>query len=586
MQSINNRFFLHGFFAVISFLFSGCTSDRSVSQDNVAADHILSNVILTDIAEDAGIDFIHDNGMAGDMHFVEIMGGGCAMLDYDNDGDQDIYLIQGHPIANENPSPDIFFDRLYRNDLQIMPDGTRNLHFTDVTEGSGLRGTGYGMGIATGDYDNNGYIDLYITNWGSNQLWQNNGDGTFTDVTEESGTDDPRWSTSASFVDFDLDGWLDLMVVNFTDFRLENDHPCYSTVSERREFCGPKSYEPGSDRLYRNRGDGTFEDISFQMGIASLVGSGLGISVADFNRDGWQDIFVANDMMENFLWINQEGRRFSEQAVMAGTAVNAMGASEASMGVNATDFDNDGDVDLFMTHLNSESNTFYLNSGQALFADRTRSSGLGRPSWAFNSFGTASLDYDNDGLFDLYIANGEVRTISEQLDRGDPFPLKQPNQLFHNRGNNEFEEVADWGGEFTKIEEVSRGAAFGDIDNDGDSDLLVLNLNGPARLYKNNVGQAKPWIGLRLVDDHGRDAFGALVTLIRSNGNHLWRLCHTDGSYCSSHESRLLFGLGDDAMYERIKVYWPGGDVEEWPNLPTGRYHTLFKGEGQASSPS
>ena len=535
---------------------------------------------FTDITESAGVDFVHANGMTGVRYFVEMTGSGTALFDYDNDGDLDLYLVQGHPLGPSALAEQRPTDRLYRNDLAER--GT--LAFTDVTTQSGLRADGYGIGVATGDYNNDGYVDLYLTNWGANQLWRNNGDGTFTDVTQASGTNDPRWSAGATFFDFDRDGWLDLMVVNYENYSYANDHPCYAPTGVR-DYCGPSAYPPEPDRLLRNRGDGTFEDVTLRLGLTAAYGPGLGVVAADFNSDGWPDLYVTNDGQENQLWINQRDMGFVNNAVMAGTAVNAAGQAEASMGITAADFDNDGDDDLFMTHLAQETNTLYLNAGNAQFEDQTRRSGLGLASRPYTAFGLAPLDYDNDGHLDLFIANGEVKIIREQAEQGDPLPLRQPNQLFHNRGNGRFEDVTPQDSLFA-LAEVSRGVATGDLDNDGDTDIVLTNNNGPARLLRNTMGAAKNWLGLRLISsDAARDLPGTRVALHRLDGTTLWRHVHTDGSYASASDPRILFGLGEDGTYETVRVIWPDGSVETWNDLALRKYHTLTQGQGQATNP-
>ncbi|MFQ5863681.1 MAG: CRTAC1 family protein [bacterium] len=547
-----------------------------------------SQPILSDVTTEVGIDFVYDNGMSGKLYFVEMMGGGGAMFDYDNDGDLDLYMVQGHFLDPAWPGPDASTprDRLYRNDLEVRPDGSRTLHFTDVTEASRLRATGYGMGVTTGDYNNDGWVDLYVLNWGDNQLWRNNGDGTFTDVTQESGTNDPGWSTAAAFLDFDLDGWLDLMIVNYDAYTFANDHPCYSPISGGRDYCHPSAYPPAPDRLLRNRGDGTFENVTFPTRVARAYGPGLGITVADFNGDGWLDMYVANDQRENQLWINHEGRYFQNQAVISGTAVNGAGAPEASMGVNAADFDGDGDEDLFMTHLTRETNTLYINYGHAnfgmaLFQDHSRTSGLGAASLPYTGFGTVDFDYDNDGWLDLFIANGHVGIIQELAQQGDPFPLKQVNLLFRNLGEGRFKMISSTDDPVFGLAEVSRGTARGDLDNDGDTDILLFNNNGPARLLRNEVGQEQMWLGLRLVGAATqRDMFGTRVALVRADGSTLWRRVHVDGSYCSAHDPRVLFGLGTAKEYEVVRIYWPGGGIEEWRELDVDQYHTLIQGTG------
>ncbi|MDX1546838.1 MAG: CRTAC1 family protein [Rhodothermales bacterium] len=533
--------------------------------------------VFRDEADAVGLGFVHVNGMTGAKYFVEMAGAGAALLDYDGDGDLDAYLVQGHALDGaEDPGAR---DRLFRNELAE----TGRLAFTDVTAEAGIAATGYGMGVATGDYDRDGDPDLYVTNWGPNQLWRNDGDGTFTDATTD-GLDDPRWSTSAAFVDYDRDGWLDLYVVNYVAYRLENDHPCFATRSGRRDYCGPQSYAPEPDRLLRNRGDGTFEDVTVPMGLARAAGAGLGVVVLDADEDGWPDLYVANDGMENGLWMNRQGQRFEDEAARRGAAVSLQGAPQASMGLVAEDFDGDGDDDLFMTHLNGEANTYYENLGQGLFEDRSRRIGLGPPSWPFTAFGIAALDYDLDGRLDLFIANGEVRIIPEQADAGEPLPLRQPDQLFRNTGG-AFEEVNGWAGAHTDRAEVGRGVAVGDVDNDGDPDVLLVNNNGPARLLRNEVGQQAHGLGLMPVDAEGRPAVGARAALVRADGTALWRRSHTDGSYGSAHDPRIVFGLGDDPAYARVRVRWPDGTEEAWVGLAPGAYHTVVQGQGQPLAP-
>ncbi|MBI3491522.1 MAG: CRTAC1 family protein [Acidobacteria bacterium] len=539
---------------------------------------------FVDRAAAAGIDFTHFNGMSGRFYQPEIMGPGVALFDYDNDGDLDIYLVQGGLLG---PGPPLLpppkgplTDRLYRNDLVVHPDGTRTLHFTDVTEQSGLKTTGYGMGVAVGDFDNDGWVDLYRTAFGRNQLFHNNGDGTFTDVTDRSGTADPGWSVSASFVDFDRDGWLDLYVGNYLDISADERIHCY-TRTGRKDYCGPRSYKALPDRLYRNRRDGTFVDVTAEAGVAREYGPALGVVAADFNGDGWPDIYVANDGEPNLLWINQQNGRFRNTALLAGAALNGLGSAQGSMGVDAGDFDNDGDEDLFVTNLVGETNTLYVNDGSGVFEDRTARAGLAVPSLPYTGFGTAWFDFDNDGWLDLLVANGAVR-IREALARAtDPFPLHERNQLFRNLGTGRFEEVTAQAGAVFELSEVSRGAAFGDVDNDGDIDVLVTNNNGPARLLINHVGQRCHWLGLRLVGGPGpRDMLGARVGAFRNQGPPLWRRARADGSYGSANDPRVLVGLGDVAAVPRVRVVWRSGRVEDWTDIAVDRWITLKEGSG------
>ena len=547
---------------------------------------------FTDGAAAAGLDFVHFNGMSGEYYSAEIMGPGGALLDFDNDGDLDVYLVQGRMLGPGKTLADALFpppsgtgpeagDRLYRNDLQVQANGTRTLRFTDVTAGSGLGIRGYGMGVATGDVDNDGWIDIYRTGLGANHLFRNNGDGTFADLTARAGADDPRWSVSASFVDYDRDGWLDLYVGNYVDPRLEDRIECFNRTGEK-DYCGPQRYVPAPDRLLRNRGDGTFADVTAAALRGGEYGPALGVVAADLDGDGWQDLYVANDGEPNQLWLNQRDGTFLDGSWLAGVAVNRDGNAEGSMGVDAGDFDGDGDDDLFMTHIATETNTLYINDG-GLFEDRTARAGLGPPSLPYTGFGTAWFDFDNDGWLDLLIANGEIRTQEALVRANDPFPLHQRNQLFRNLGNGRFEEVGDAAGSMFRVSEVSRGAAFGDVDNDGDTDVLLTNNNGPVRLLINRIGDRNPWVGLRLVGASGRrDMLGARVAVFRGGGAVLWRRARTDGSYVSANDPRVLFGLGETASVDRVRVVWPGGRAEEWAGVGANRWTTLIEGTGRS----
>ncbi len=545
--------------------------------------------IFEDRAEELGVDFVHFAGVSGEFYIVEISGPGCGMLDYDNDGDLDLYLIQGKmlgpdkSVADADQPPQKGYplrDRLYRNDLVIAEDGTRALSFTDVTEASGIRAEGYGVGVAAADYDNDGWVDVFLTNFGHNQLWRNKGDGTFEEVIGAAGVDDPRWNSGATFVDYDRDGWLDLFVGSYLAFTYENHKIC-RLPSGIPGYCAPESYAAVTNRLYRNRGDGTFEDRSLKSGVQHEAGKALGVMAADFNLDGWMDLYVANDNIPNHMWINQGDGTFVNDALFGGTAVNADGRSESSMGVDAADIDLDGDEDLFMTHLGSQTNTLYINDGTGLFDDTTTSSGLGPPSVNRTSWGVRFFDYDNDGLLDLLIASGDVFVIEALVRQGDPFPMSQPNQLFRNVGSNKFEDVTATAGSVFELLEVSRGLAFGDIDNDGDTDVLLENCNGRARLLINTVGNANHWIGLRLVaGTPPRDQIGAWVGVHRKGKPTLWRRVRTDGGFASANDPRLLVGLGSDTAVDRVEVHWPDGSVEEWTGVAVDRYTTLSKGTG------
>jgi enediyne biosynthesis protein E4 len=545
-----------------------------------------SRTIFVEVAEKVGLNFRHYNGMTGKLFLPEIMGAGAALFDYDNDGDLDIFLVQGTVLEPGAKPHETLFPwrgsesprgRLFRNDLELGKDGSRKLRFVDVTEKSGIVATGYGMGVAVGDINNDGRPDLYIANLGSNQMYLNKGDGTFVDVTRNTATDDPRWSTSAAFVDYDRDGWLDLMVVNYADFSPDNSPTCYAQTSAR-DYCTPKVFRAPGNRLFHNRRDGTFEDVTVSAGLANEFGHGLGIVTADFDDDGWVDIYVANDGDPNQLWLNQKNGTFKNEALLAGAAVNRDGKAEAGMGVDAGDFDGNGTDDIFVTHLMEETNTLFSNLGKAIFEDRTRESGLGMPGRRFTGFGTLFFDYDNDSWLDLLVVNGAVQLLPELMRKGDPYPLGQPNQLFRNTGKGSFIEVVEQAGLDFRLLEVSRGAAFGDIDNDGDTDVLVTNNNGPVRLLLNEVGNRNHWLGLRLVSKNGRDMLGARAEIVITKNHSFLRRSRTDGSYLSANDPRVLVGLGRVAQIDAVRVYWPSGDVDEWKAPLVDRYITLKEG--------
>jgi len=536
----------------------------------------------------AGIDFVHFNGMSGEYYYPEIMAPGVGLFDFDNDGDLDLYLVQSQMLGKGKTIKDALFppkgplkDRLYRNDLTVGADGKKTLHFTDVTEQAGINIQTYGMGVAAADVDNDGFVDIYRTGLTEGVLLHNNGNGTFTDITAKSGTANKGgWGVSAAFVDIDRDGWLDLFVGNYLLYSVEGDIDCLS-VTGQHDYCPPNSYRPQPSKLYRNKGDGTFVDITKTALVGGAYGPALGVSTADFNNDGWMDIYVGNDGMPNQLWINQKNGTFKDMAFLNGAAVNGQGNSEASMGVDAGDYDNDGDEDIFITNWLAQMNILYQNQGNAVFEDRKAASGLGAPSLAKTGFGTAWLDFDNDSWLDLMTLNGSVSMIEAQARAKDPFPLKMLNQLFRNLGNGRFEDVSARGGEPFKLLDVSRGAAFGDIDNDGDEDVVVGAANGPTRLFINNVGNKNHWLGLRLIGVGGRDMIGARVSIVRPSGPTIWRRSRSDGSYASANDPRVLVGLGTSTAPVTVRVQWPDGKMEEWADQAIDRWTTLKQGSGK-----
>ncbi len=536
----------------------------------------------------SGLDFVHFNGMSGELYYPEIMAPGVGLLDYDNDGDLDVYLVQGQMLGTGKTIQQAVFpprgalrDRLFRNDLSLAADGTRTLRFTDVTEQSGIDVRSYGMGVAAGDVDNDGFVDIYRTGLAGAVMLHNDGNGRFTDVTVKTGTANAgSWSVSASFLDIDRDGWLDLYVGNYLVYSLAADIDCLA-VTGQPDYCPPNSYRPQPDRLYRNRGDGTFVDVTRAALTGGADGPALGISTADFDGDGWIDIYVGNDGTANQLWINQKNGTFKDTALLSGAAVNAAGNAEASMGIDAGDLDNDGDEDLFVTNWLAQMNILYVNTGGGLFEDRKAASGLGPPSLAKTGFGTGWFDFDNDTFLDLLAVNGSVSTIEAQARGRDPFPLKMRNTLYRNTGNGRFEDVTARAGRGLELADVSRGAAFGDIDNDGDGDVVIGTATGPTRLLVNDTGNTNHWLGLRLITSLGRDALGARVAIVGKSGGVLWRRARADGSYASANDPRVLAGLGSDAGPVSVRVQWPNGRTEEWTSVAVDRWITLKEGDSR-----
>jgi hypothetical protein len=535
---------------------------------------------FVDVTEQSGVGFRHMNGMSGEFYYPEIIGSGVALFDYNNDGRLDMLVLQGQPLGPGKTAAGTCTARLYRNDLVENADKTRTIKFTDVTEASHLCTHGYGMGVAVGDIDNDGFFDVFVTHFGApNQLFRNNGDGTFTDITKKAGvTGNGRWGSSATFFDFDRDGFLDLFVADYVDYSLEKNQRCYASTSAR-DYCAPSAYKHVPGILYRNRGDGTFEDVSVKSGITAAYGAGLGVMAVDLDGDGWPDLYVANDGNPNQLWINQKNGTFKNEAEIRGSAVNADGVAEAGMGIDIADFDGNGTEDIFLTHLTREKSTLFFNRGGGIFEDRSVEVGVAAPSIPFTGFGTAFLDYDNDGWLDIVAANGAVHLIEELRQKGDPFALHQKKQLFHNLGNGKFEESTQQAGPAFELSEVGRGLAVGDLDNDGGIDFVVNNNNGTLRVFRNQVGSARSWLGLRLVTGK-RDAYGAKVELKRKDLPPIWRRVRADGSYLSANDPRVLIGLGANPQIEGLTVHWPDGKSERFVAPPVGRYTTLTQGTG------
>jgi len=522
-------------------------------------------------ASSRGIAFEHDSGHRGEHLFPECLVGGCALVDVDGDGDLDAYLVQSGLIepgaGEERPA-----NRLFLN------DGAGN--FTDVTESSGAGDLGYGMGVAAGDYDNDGDMDLYVTNLGRNALLQNNGSGVFEDATEEAGVGDERWGSSAGFLDYDNDGDLDLFVVNYVQWSLRNEIKCFARSGEP-DYCSPKNYEaPAPDTLYRNDGDGTFTDVSEQAGLRVGFGNGLGIVCADFDLDGFTDVFIANDGTPDQLWHNLGDGRFEDIGMLAGCAIDMNGQPKAGMGTDVIDLDHDLDPDLLVVNLAGETDSFYRNEGD-YFADDTVLVGLGVVSRPFTRFGVSFVDFDHDGWVDLFEANGRV--MRQPVDYSDD-PYAEPNVLFRGGPSGRFEEVEPRGGTASPVIASARGAAFGDIDGDLDVDILICNKDGPAHLLVNKIAKPDSSAVLRVLDAHGRDAYHAVVEA-RVGDRLVRREVRSAYSYCSANDPRVYLGLGEEGSAE-TRVRWIDGAWEDFGPVKAGSSRVLRKGEGRAGDRS
>ncbi|MCY3932862.1 MAG: CRTAC1 family protein [Acidobacteria bacterium] len=527
-------------------------------------------------ASEAGLDFVHRNGAVGDYNYPELLVGGGALLDFDEDGLLDVYLVQSGPVpgapeaaTSAGPAADRPGNRLYRN----LGDGA----FEDVTDAAGVGDTSYGAGATAADYDRDGLVDLYVTNVGPNRLYRNLGGGTFEDATERAGVGDPAWSSSSVFFDYDGDLDLDLFVANYVVWSVGRERPCLGP-NGLRNYCNPAEYPPAPDTLYRNDGGGRFTDVSEAAGLRSVAGPGLGVVAADFDGDGLSDLYVANDQAANHLWLNRGDGTFREDALARGAAFNELGQPEAGMGIAVADPDGDGDLDLFLTHLSGETNTFYRNDGGGFFHDVTDEARLGGVSKPYTGFGTSWFDYDGDGVLDLFIANGKVTP-------GDTaaFDYREPNQLLRGTPSGGYEDVSTRAGAALDLLEVSRGAAFGDLDNDGDVDVLLVNNEGPARLFRNDVGNLRSWLVVDLCGGgiFDRSAIGARVT-VETAGRSWTREVRAAYSFAVANDPRVHFGLGDAGRIDRLEVRWPDGTVAERTDIEVDRILRLLAPGGKA----
>jgi len=525
-----------------------------------------------DVTAAAGIRFRHVNGATGQKFILETLGSGVCVFDYDGDGLQDIYFVQSGRLPGFTPKGPLR-SALYRN----LGHG----RFEDVTEKAGVGGPDrYGFGCVAGDVDGDGDRDLYVTYYGPNVLYRNNGDGTFTDATNRSGAANGLWATSASLADADGDGDLDLYVANYVAFDEANNLYCGENRPGYRTVCHPRNFDPQPDAFYRNRGDGTFEDVSKRAGIVDTTGKGLGVVFGDYDGDGDQDIYVANDDTPNFLWRNRGDGTFEEVAQYAGTALSEDGVPQAGMGTDMADYDNDGLLDIFVTNLSEETNELYHNDGHGLFSDRSFVSGLGSPSLLDLGFGTFFFDADNDGDLDVFVANGHI--IDNIGLYSDTITFEQRAALYRNLGGDRFERLAypaaaPLGGLY-----VGRGAVPFDYDDDGDEDIVLTQSDRPALLLRNTGSPGRHWVTITLAGaPPNRDAIGAFVAL-EAGGARQVRYARTGMSYLSQGDRRLHFGLGSAATIDRVIVRWPGrsGFREEFAALPVDRFVTLEQGKG------
>lgn len=535
------------------------------------------------------LDFQHWCGDGGKYFFPEVMGSGLALLDYDRDGKLDLFVVQGMPSHQTQPAPASGANRpspssrLYRQEDQGR--------FRDVTSEAGLvDDQPYGMGVAVGDVNNDGWPDLYVTKYGADRLFLNR-EGRFEDITESSGIANPRWGTSAAFFDFDRDGWLDLFVANYVDY-----YPSQRCIqpSGVEDYCHPRVFSDAPSRLFRNvTGDDAaaadagvrFQDVSLESGIDAKPGPGLGVLIDDFSGDGWPDIYVANDAKANFLWVNRQDGTFADEAIVAGAAYDRAGRPQSSMGVASGDVDADGRSDLFMTHLDGEYSTLYLQLAASAFEDRTIDTGLGG-TIPFTGFGTALCDLDLDGDLDLVIANGRVRRPDAAREApANPAEFWQTyaerSAIFVNSGAGSFVEAEPEAEPFCQGAHVARGLAVGDLDNDGDLDLVTSEVNGPVRVYKNVASRQGDWLMVRAIEPGlgGRDAYGAVIT-VQAGSRRLMRTIHPASSYLSSSDPRAHFGLGATKTIDGLKVRWPDGTEESFAGGDANRELTLERGAG------
>ena len=524
-------------------------------------------VVFTDVTDRAGLDFVHHSGAFGKKYMPETLGAGGVWLDVDDDGWQDIVLVNSTSWPEQ---ADVgTHAALYRNER----DGT----FANITSGSGLDISLYGIGSAAADFNNDGQVDIYLTALGQNRLLRGQGDGTFVDVTDESGTGDPGFSTSAVWFDYDNDGDLDLFVANYVEWSPETDLYC-TLDGEAKSYCTPESYRGQSSALYRNRGDGTFEDVTVTAGISSPSAKALSATMFDVDGDGWMDLFVTNDTQPNQLFQNRGDGTFDDVAVVAGVAFNEAGVARAGMGVDAADYDGSGRPSLIIGNFSNEMMALYHNEGNGLFIDEAPRSALGRATLLTLTFGCFFFDFDLDGWPDVFAANGHIADDVERVQ--SRVTHAQRPQLFHNLGRGRFEEIVGGAGEALQYAMVARGAAYGDLDNDGDLDILITSNGGAPRLLRNDGGNANNLLRVKTVGvDSNRDGIGARVEVIVGGKMH-WQIVKTGSSFASQSELPLTFGLGDATTVDAVRVIWPGGLIDDIDGTTANQFLTIEEGRG------
>ncbi len=529
----------------------------------------VQEVQFADITEAAKIQFKQENSATSNKYLVETMGGGVALLDYDNDERLDIFFTNGAKI--DDPMPDgklpdksnpQFWNRLYRQNS----DGT----FTDVTEKAGISGmpqNHYDMGVAVGDYDNDGFEDIYVTGYGANTLYHNNGNGTFSDVTQKAAVAASGWSASAGFLDYDNDGKLDLFVTRYVDWSFKTNRYCGEKRPGYRAYCHPDNYEGVSNILYHNNGDGTFSDVSERAGIAKAIGKGLGVSFADYDGDGFTDIFVANDSVQCFLFHNNGNGTFAEVGLLAGVGYNEDGKTFAGMGIDFSDYDNDGRPDIIVTDLSNERYMLFRNNGDGTFRDVTNQSGVGGATLAFAGWSTRFFDYDNDGWKDLFVAQSHVMDTIEKTSPN--LKYLQPPLLLRNQGGR-FMRVSP--GESFRREWAGRGAAVGDLDNDGDPDVVVSNAGQYAYALRNDGGNRNSWLEIQTIGKKSnRDGIGSRIKVVSASGLTQYFTVNTAVGYLSASDKRLIVGLGPDSTAKLVEIRWPSGIVQKIENVKAGQ---------------